>query len=61
MKVLNFVLLYFLLKSWNLVEKPLNQQKPSALVKKKSSKKQQRRNRNADRAAKMGIEYIKKS
>ena len=47
--------------TWNLVEKPLNQQKPSALVKKKSSKKQQRRNRNADRAAKMGIEYIKKS
>ena len=47
--------------TWNLMEKPLNQQKPSALVKKKSNKKQQRRNRNADRAAKMGIEYIKKS
>ena len=42
------------------MEKPLNQQKPSALVKKKSNKKQQRKNRNADRAAKMGIQYIKK-
>ena len=46
--------------SWNLLEKPLTQQKPSALVKKKSSKKQQRKNRNADRAAQLGIEYIKK-
>jgi len=47
--------------SWNLTEKPLNQQKPSALVKKTANKKQQRKNRNADRAAKLGIEYIKKN
>ena len=47
--------------SWNLVGKPLNQQKPSALVKKTASKKQQKKNRNADRAAKLGIEYVKKN
>ena len=46
--------------AWNLVAKPLNQQKPSALTKKQSTKKRQQKNRNADRAAKMGIEYIKK-
>ena len=46
--------------SWNLTQQPLNQQKPSALVKKKSDKKRQKRNRNADRAAKLGIQYIKK-
>jgi hypothetical protein len=46
--------------SWNLTEKALNQQKPSALVKKKSNKRQQRRNRNAERAAQKGIEYVKK-
>lgn len=45
--------------AWNLTEKPLNQQKPSALMKKQSSKKRQQKNRNADRAAKLGIEYIK--
>ena len=46
--------------SWNLTQRPLNQQKPSALVKKKSDKKRQKKNRNADRAAKLGIQYIKK-
>ena len=46
--------------SWGLTQQPLTQQKPSALVKKKSTKKKQQRNRNADRAAKLGIEYIKK-
>ena len=45
--------------AWNLTEKPLNQQKPSALMKKQSSKKRQQKNRNADRAAKLGIEYVK--
>ena len=47
--------------SWNMMEKPLNQQKPSALVKKKNSKKRQQKNRNADRAAKLGIQYVKGS
>ena len=47
--------------SWNLMEKPLNQQKPSALVKKKNSKKRQQRNRNAERAAQLGIEYVKRT
>lgn len=46
--------------SWNLTQQPLNQQKPSALVKKKSDKKRQKKNRNADRAAKLGIQYVKK-
>lgn len=46
--------------SWNLTQQPLNQQKPSALVKKKSDKKRQKKNRNADRAARLGIQYIKK-
>ena len=46
--------------SWNLLEKPLNQQKPSALIKKQSSKQKKLMNRNADRAAKLGIQYIKK-
>ena len=42
--------------SWNLTQQPLNQQKPSALVKKKSDKKRQKKNRNVDRAAKLGIQ-----
>ena len=46
--------------SWNLTQQPLNQQKPSALVKKKSDKKRQKKNRNVDRAGKLGIQYIKK-
>ena len=46
--------------SWNLTQQPLNQQKPSALVKKKSDKRRQKKNRNVDRAAKLGIRYIKK-
>ena len=46
--------------SWNLTQQPLNQQKPSALVKKKSDKKRQKKNRNVDRAAKLGVQYIKK-
>ena len=47
--------------AWNLVAKPLNQQKPSALTKKQSTKKRQQKNRNADRAAKLGIEYVKRT
>ena len=46
--------------AWNMTQLPLNQQKPSALSKKKNDKKRQRKNRNADRAAKLGIQYIKK-
>ena len=47
--------------SWNLLEKPLNQQKPSALVKKKATKQKKQMNRNADRAAQLGIQYVKKN
>ena len=45
--------------AWNLKAKRLDQQKPSALVKKTAAKKRQRKNRNADRAAQLGIEYKK--
>ena len=46
--------------SWNLKGKPLDQQKPSDLVKKQNTKKRQQKNRNADRAAKLGIVYVKR-
>lgn len=46
--------------SWGLTQLPLNRQKPSALIKKKTDKKRQKMNRNADRAAQLGIEYVKK-
>jgi hypothetical protein len=45
---------------WQLMDKPLNQQKPSQLVKKKAAAKKKQKNRNADRAKELGIPYIKK-
>jgi hypothetical protein len=39
---------------------PLNQQKPSQLIKKKAAAKKKQKNRNADRARELGIQYIKK-
>ena len=46
---------------WNLTEKPRNRQKPGELVKTKGSKdKKKRQNRNAERARKLGIQYVKK-
>ena len=48
-------------KTWNVLSKPLYEQKPSMLIKQKSAK--QRRmlqNRNADRAKQLGIKYIPK-
>ena len=48
-------------KQWNMTTKPRNRQKPGALIKQKDDKnKQKLRNRNADRARELGIEYIKK-
>ncbi len=48
-------------KQWNLTAKPRNRQKPGGVMKQKDEKqKTKQRNRNADRARKLGIEYIKK-
>ena len=46
---------------WDLTATPLYQQKPREIVKQKGDQKRQiLRNRNAERAKKLGIEYIKK-
>jgi uncharacterized protein (DUF2141 family) len=48
-------------KSWNVTAKPLNQQKPAALIKQKGNKEKKKlQNRNAERAQKLGIQYVKK-
>ena len=48
-------------QQWNLTERPRFEQKPSAIIKQKADKqKKQLKNRNADRARKLGVEYIKK-
>ena len=48
-------------KQWNLTGRPRNQQKPGALVKQKDTKeKKQKKNRNAERARQLGIEYVQK-
>ena len=49
-------------KKWNVLTKPLYQQKPGSLIKQKSDKQMKKKlqNRNADRAKQMGIEYVKK-
>ena len=48
-------------KQWNLTAKPRNRQKPGAIMKQKDEKqKTKQKNRNAERARKLGIEYIKK-
>ena len=46
---------------WNLAERPRHRQKPDAITKQKADKEKRKlQNRNADRARKMGIEYVKK-
>ena len=46
---------------WNLTGTPLTRQKPDAITKQRPDKEQQKlRNRNADRARELGIEYVKK-
>lgn len=44
-------------RSWNPTSTPITRQKPSKLVKQKSDKKRTIRQRNAERAAKLGITY----
>ena len=43
--------------AWNISGRPLDRQKPSAITKQKPDKEKKLRNRNADRAAKLGITY----
>lgn len=43
-------------KTWNLTYRPLDQQKPSALIKQKADKEKTVRNRNAERALQKGVE-----
>ena len=45
--------------TWNLTSTPRFKQKPSALIKQKADQKKQLRNRNAERAKQLGIEYLK--
>lgn len=47
-------------QSWNPTAKPLNEQKPGDIVQQKSEKQKVVRHRNAQRAAKKGIQYIPK-
>lgn len=47
-------------QQWNLTALPRNKQKPAALIKQKGNDKKTVRNRNAERASQLGIEYIKK-
>ena len=47
--------------TWNVNDKPRNQQKPAELVKQKPDKEKKKlMNRNAERAKQLGIEYVKK-
>ncbi|MBR1548887.1 MAG: Ig-like domain-containing protein [Prevotella sp.] len=47
-------------QKWNLAERKRNEQKPSEIVKQKADKEKKKlQNRNAERARKLGIEYIK--
>jgi hypothetical protein len=45
-------------RNWNPASTPAYRQKPSALIKQKAEKKKKTRNRNAERAQKLGIIYI---
>lgn len=44
--------------SWNPTEKPLYQQKPADITKQKADKEKKIQNRNAQRAANLGIQYV---
>ena len=48
-------------ETWNPKDKRIFEQKPGKLVKQKADKQKKIANRNARRAAQMGIEYIKKN
>lgn len=48
-------------RAWNTTATPRNRQKPGEITKQKPDKEQQKlRNRNAERARKLGIEYVRK-
>ncbi len=48
--------------SWNLSQRKRNEQKPGEIVKQKADKQKKRqKNRNAERAKSLGIEYVKKN
>ena len=46
-------------QQWNLSLLPFNRQKPGTLVKQKDNSKKGHKNRNADRARELGVEYVK--
>ena len=46
-------------ESWNLTAKPRFEQKPKEITKQKPDKAKQLKNRNAERAKQLGIEYLK--
>ena len=46
-------------QQWNAMSKPLYQQKPTAIIKQKAESAKKLKNRNADRARQLGIEYHK--
>ena len=46
-------------QSWNLTAEPRNRQKPEAITKQKADKEKKLKDRNAERARKLGIEYVK--
>ncbi|MCH5301914.1 MAG: Ig-like domain-containing protein [Prevotella sp.] len=47
--------------SWNLTARPRYQQKPAAITKQKPDREKKQQNRNAQRAEKLGIEYVRKT
>ena len=48
-------------QQWNLTALPRYKQKPYAITKQKADGEKKLKNRNADRARELGIEYIKKT
>lgn len=47
-------------ESWNPTERPLDRQKPGVITKQKPDKEKKVKNQNADRAKKLGIQYVPK-
>ena len=46
-------------QSWNVISTPIYKQKPAKITKQKPDAAKKLKNRNAERARKMGIEYLK--
>lgn len=47
-------------ENWNPTERPLDKQKPSAITKQKPDKEKKVKNQNAERARKLGVQYVPK-